>query len=357
MAQMGRSDAKKIQPRLPLVLICIVGLCLLQVPMHRVATQLSNQILSQQNPPMSSSKASRSLSDTLLKVPSISVEMVWDQLLKEGVKQTKDGMVGVVMEVGVYRATQCIEAAETGFQTHCVEPSPISFPLIQEDVSKTSTDVQSRIYLYNVAAGPVSGLTVPFVVSGDTGDHVGDFDMWNMEPGAKEVHLAEYGNGKLVHVPTMRVDDIVANNLQNGETHVFLLKVDTQGFEPSVVDGLSDSLKDHKVKFLLMEFWPVGVDLIMNQPLGTCVAAHILEQLMNYGYTVYALPALGYGKAPEGAKEFIRTEPLPLQNSTIFCQFFYRIDQVSPSDDYKMGYWADVLAVAPNEHLPSALMQ
>jgi FkbM family methyltransferase len=323
--------------------------------MHRVTNQLYSQILSQQSPPISAVKASRSLSDSLLKVPDISVDMVWNKLLEEGVKQSNDGKVGVVMEVGVYRATQCIEAATTGLQTHCVEPSPISFPLIQEDVSKTPVHVQSRIHLYNIAAGPLSGLTVPFVVSGDTGDHVGDFDMWNMQPGAKEAHLAEYGNGKLVHVPTMRLDDIVANNLQNGETHVFLLKLDTQGFEPSVVEGLSESLKGHKVKFFLMEFWPIGVDLVMNQTLGTCVAASILDQLMNYGYKIYALPALSHGKAPESAKDFIRTESLPLQNSTIFCQFFYRIDQVSPSTDYKMGYWGDILAVAPDQHLPYSL--
>ena len=35
-----------------------------------------------------------------------------------------------------------------------------------------------------------------------------------------------------------------------------------QGYEPSVISGLSTSIRNHHIHYILMEFWPKGMDLI-----------------------------------------------------------------------------------------------
>jgi FkbM family methyltransferase len=319
--------------------------------------QQSNHMLMQYTtvlslPSSSSSTKTRPILDTLLKVPGISAELVWDQLVEEGSYQMRKKQVGVVMEVGMHKAKQCLQAATAGLQSHCIEPSPTSFQRVKMGIQHASSTIQSRTHLYQYAAGSESGNTVPFIASGGTGDHVGNIDMWNMQPGTPTDEKLVSKQGQLIDVPTIRVDDIIASKLQDGETNVFLIKVDTQGFEPSVLAGLSDSLRSHKIQFLLMEYWPHGMDLIMNQPPGTCEAAALLQQLMDYGYTIYALPANSHPRAPPEAQLYIRTKKMSLQNSTSFCQWLYNIEQLYPSSEYKMGYWADILAVAPNIQLP-----
>jgi hypothetical protein len=103
--------------------------------------------------------------------------------------------------------------------------------------------------------------------------------------------------------------------------------------------------------------------------------------LLQYGYTIYALPPSTHPRAPTEAKQYIKTnyfhsdmlllhttagsnndphndEPatspednivVPIQQTSIesFCQWFYHVETLYPSNEYKMGYWADILAVAP----------
>ena len=73
----------------------------------------------------------------------------------------------------MHRPAQCVEAAKGGLEAHCLEPSPISFQRVQSGVRQVESSVQERIHLYNKAAGDKSEGSVPFFVTGGTGDHVG----------------------------------------------------------------------------------------------------------------------------------------------------------------------------------------
>jgi FkbM family methyltransferase len=305
----------------------------------------------------SSVSTKRGLSDALLKFPSISAELVWDQLVSEGAHQmkTSKSKIGVAMEVGMHRAKQCLQAATAGLQAHCVEPSPTSFQRVANAVAATGdATVQERVHLYQAAAGQTSDASVDFVGTGTTGDHVGDFDVWNMKAGKPQDEALAKKQGDVMKVSTIALDDIIHKNLKDGEDKAFLLKVDTQGYEPAVLSGLTKSLASRKVSFVLLEYWPAGMDLIMSQPSGTCVAATLVQQLLDAGYTVYALPASCHPMAPTAAKEALTTLTMPLDSVTAHCQWFYDVARRYPSETYKMGYWSDVLAVAPNLELPAA---
>jgi FkbM family methyltransferase len=279
----------------------------------------------------------------------IYAELVWEQLLEEGTAamlHNSTGNSGVVIEVGVHKALQCVQAAEFGWKTHCVEPSPKSFSRIQSQVKqKASEDAQSRITLHNVAAGPSSGGKVPFTAMGGTGDHVGDHDMWTMEKAAADTKNT---GGKLIEVPSMSLDDLIRQEV--GDQSVFLLKVDTQGFEAAVFKGLTESIRgpNPKIQYILTEYWPKGMDFQSDKP-RACVAADLLENLSAQGYTLYALGVAAHPRAPKNWKQSATDRPL--NDIRANCQWYYDLeDRLKPlnTDNYRMGYWSDIVAVAPN---------
>jgi len=248
---------------------------------------------------------------------------------------------GVAMEVGMHSAKQCLEAAKAGLEAHCFEPSPTSFERVKYQVNSEEQEVRNRVAIYNKAASGTSEGTVDFKSSGGTGDHVGEFDMWRMK---KTTDTNDMKGGKIVRVPQVRLDDIVSKQ----EDGVFVLKVDTQGFEPVVFSGLSESLKQHKIKYILMEYWPRGMDLQAGKQ-DACVAADLLSNLVEAGYTLYALSVIAHPKAPQGYKRVVNDRPVDDLREN--CQWYFDLEKKFPSDEYKMGYWSDVLAVAPNMSL------
>ena len=131
----------------------------------------------------------------------------------------------------------------------------------------------------------------------------------------------------------------------------FSYSKDTQGFEPSVFSGLTESIKNHKIDFILTEFWPKGIDFLADKP-GACVGVDFLTNLANQGYTLYALDVQAHPKAPRGWKNAIVDRPLDNLRSN--CQWFLDLEKLYPSDVYHMGYWSDVLAVAPGARMDSA---
>lgn len=280
---------------------------------------------------------------------------VWNALLEEGAPSleedgSKNKPPPVAMEVGMHSIGQCMAAAKLGYEVHCFEPSPKSFRKVQRnpDVTGAGPELKARINLYNMAAGPRSHEMVPFTSGGSTGDHVGKSDMWAMHP---ESHADQ----NVVEVPTVALDDIVGA-LTGDDRTVFVAKVDTQGFEPGVMAGLATSLRDHKVRHVLFEYWPRGIEMLSSDAGATatttggrCAAAELLKTIAGYGYDLYAMPAESHPKSRLYARNALREEmkkTRPLDNVDDNCRWYFELEKRFPQDDYKMGYWSDVLAVA-----------
>jgi len=291
---------------------------------------------------------------------------LWDALLegaqKEAVAAEASGRPLVAVEVGVHSPLHCVHAAQVGFQTHCFEPSPKSYKRMVEGkggVNEQPPDIKARLVPHQEAAGPESGKILPFHSTGGTGDHIGEYDMWRMEkrnvPVEGESALDKKKRGEIIEVPTMRLDDFIQNDVKGGEVHI--LKVDTQGFEPSIFSGLTDSVRSHSIRYIIFEFWPRGMDLMADTK-DMCSGHKILDMLIEAGYELYALGIESHPKAPlyggadlkrEGAKR-------PLDKGTeAYCRWFFDIERQYPSkegEEYKFGYWSDFVAVAPGVTLP-----
>ncbi len=275
----------------------------------------------------------------------VDAEVVWNHLIEEATNLKSTQNIpdpGVFIEVGMFRAIQCLNAAQAGHEAHCVEPSRINFARVESRVKQAQPDVRSRMHLYNVAAGSTTGRILDFHSGGGTGDRVGHVDVWKMEQNPQDEPTA------MTQVQEMRIDDIVMKQ-PNG---AFLIKVDTQGFEPNVFSGLEQSLQTHKAKFILLEYWPKGMDL-MTSTIGNCTSVQVLQTLSRAGYKLYQLPVTAHPAAPKEWKTVYGENQLgmPLDDFLKNCQWYYDLEKRFPSEEYKMGYWSDVLAVAPNIQL------
>mmetsp|Transcript_23762 Transcript_23762/g.29226 ORF Transcript_23762/g.29226 Transcript_23762/m.29226 type:complete len:474 (+) Transcript_23762:845-2266(+) len=291
-----------------------------------------------------------------------------------------------VIEVGAQSAKQCLLAAEAQFHTHCVEPSPKSFERMQREISrerKRNPSIQKYIHLYNVAAAAESGKTLDFFATGGTGDHVGEFDMWNMKPGKMPDEFPPEKRGEVIKVPSIKMDDLILyNKVQPFELQimnhpklgkgnkkkakaffppppkidqVFALKIDTQGFEPSVFSGLSESIEQHKIQYIMTEYWPKGMDLIGKRSDQCELSVGILNSLADAGYKLYALPLVAHPTA-----FYVRSELYdvmndwtrrPLHDFKADCMYLRNLEILYPNENYYMGYWTDILAVAPGMEL------
>jgi len=202
---------------------------------------------------------------------------VWESLLKSSLDGKKKNKKQAVIEVGVHSPKQCIIAAELGYDSHCFEPSPKSFTRVENGVKNTPPDTRDRIHLHNEAVGSTSGQTIPFHSTGGTGDHVGEYDMWQMKRRFEIKSVQDSKKrGTIVQVPTVRLDDFIAGDEIGGD-EVFLLKIDTQGFEPSIFRGLEKSIKDASINYIIFEFWPRGMDLLADTS-NECTGHKILDE-------------------------------------------------------------------------------
>lgn len=85
-----------------------------------------------------------------------------------------------------------------------------------------------------------------------------------------------------------------------------------------------------------------------NGKYDECVAAELLNTLAEAGYTLYALGVIAHPRAPQGYKGVTVTSDRPLHDLHENCKWYLNLEKRFPSDDYKMGYWSDVFAVAPD---------
>jgi FkbM family methyltransferase len=207
-------------------------------------------------------------------------DQVWEDIIYKGETiMKKNGYKEhlTVIEVGAQNAVQTILAAKYNFHVHCVEPSPKSFNRIRWNISQKFKNDERRkfVHLYNAAAGSESGGMLEFRSTGGTGDHVGEIDMWNMKRGETPDDWPEEKRGEIIKVPSIQLDDIIYDhkikpfkseglneeeeeNSPIGFDKVYALKIDTQGYEPSVFAGLKKSIRAHKIKYIMTEYWPKG---------------------------------------------------------------------------------------------------
>ncbi len=326
-------------------------------------------------------------------------DSLWIHLLQEAESITSrthrqngdDNPILHIMEVGMRSQRQCVNAAKRNLYAHCVEPSPSTFERVNNAIKSEHEDVQKNIRLYQMAASGTSGEDIEFASKGDI-DHVGrGVDVWTMAKADKPTPT--------VALKSVAIDDIIDNSidptidyasiidqkttsisrnvdasssstsLSDNIDQLFLLKIDTEGHEPIVFSGLHQSIRNNKIDFILMKYWPKGIDFI-NDTMGSeteCQSSvEIIKLMYDAGYTLYTIQVSSHPRAPmNGARLAIIKHnregeiQTPLHNAMEHCRWFYDLERNpkyhdDDDDEYKMGYWTDILAVAPSATLGEA---
>ncbi len=282
-----------------------------------------------------------------------SVEQLWHLLISAHPQPRR----AVVVEVGVADGAASMSAAELGVRVLAVEPNRRwvdSPPLVAKARARPNLE------LIHAAAASTDGETL-FSGSGTGGRVVQGRRLlerfrgkgWGKHGGrsAKGQIGQRLGARKgqersrstkaagTVRVPSLTLDSILE---RRNISHVFLVKVDVQGFELEVLRGLVRTLREQRVLYVLLEFWPRG----MRQ--HGLDAYEVLSLLHRHGYTLFDSRALRLGgeasAEPLNAASTFR-RPVSLRAS---------VDWYLENDaryGAKFGYWTDVLAVASGAQL------
>eukprot|EP00534_Pseudo-nitzschia_fraudulenta_P007931 CAMPEP_0201140974 /NCGR_PEP_ID=MMETSP0851-20130426/2585_1 /ASSEMBLY_ACC=CAM_ASM_000631 /TAXON_ID=183588 /ORGANISM="Pseudo-nitzschia fraudulenta, Strain WWA7" /LENGTH=319 /DNA_ID=CAMNT_0047413825 /DNA_START=340 /DNA_END=1299 /DNA_ORIENTATION=- len=307
--------------------------------------------------------------------------MVFNELIKEA-KASSSSLPKKIhfMEVGMHHAAQCIRAAKAGMISLCVEPSPKSTRRIQNGIDENAPEeYRKNIRFYQLAGSETSGKDLEFLSEGGTGDHVGGggLDFWTMT----KSEPTPVSKSNTVTVKSVAIDDILQNKIEptidygmklNGKISdesidsLYLLKLDVQANEASVLAGLKESIRGGKIDLILMEYWPKGLDFLHNN-LGTdreCkVPVRLLQTIADAGYTLYATGAQSHPAAPEDKATYIvrsynqASATDHLKSFEDHCKWFYELEKNrSMNKDgtmYEMGWWTDILAVKSGFKFPN----
>jgi len=250
----------------------------------------------------------------------------------------------VVIEVGCFRLQQSLLAAKNGFRTYSVEASPTNYKQMTTRHDQLLTEdkkAHDLITILNKAGSAKSRQVLTFDAIGGTGDHVAGVNLDAAQKTKYDVNPASK-----VQVETLALDDLI-DSLPSG-SHVFLAKIDVQGHEASVFEGMQKSISQGKIRYILFEYWVDALDQAAGLPTGSCSSVNtILRPLYNAGYSLYDLSVLFHPGANDKSTQMANWKkwfrPVDAQEH---CEWFANLGKRGREElNYEMGYWTDILAV------------
>jgi FkbM family methyltransferase len=171
---------------------------------------------------------------------------------KKTIKSLVNKVDPVIFDIGANNGSSLDEFKEwwPQSQVHCFEPQDECLPELNESANRLSNE--GKVYINHIAAGNKSNQTAKFYTH-DINSGVSGFNKINMksrdsldlnklEKEGLEKKI-EYGNtlNHVREVSTLRLDDYISSHDTPIE-RINLLKIDTQGFEPEVLEGLGAKL-------------------------------------------------------------------------------------------------------------------
>lgn len=189
-------------------------------------------------------------------------DSLWDRLLASH----PDPRNAFVIEVGAHDGNQALDAGKMGFQVITYEPSPESARGIRRNFDKHRNP--RNVKLVEAAATNYTG-TIMMNAVGSTGDHIG--------VNTGEINKA-YLTNKHTEVQAVMVDDMVLS-LDKG---VYMVKIDVQGHEVLVLEGMRKALEQRRVLYVMLEFWPRAIKTTSHR-----TGYEALKLLASYGYEIY----------------------------------------------------------------------
>jgi len=99
-----------------------------------------------------------------------------------------------------------------------------------------------------------------------------------------------------------------------GISHVDVMKIDTQGAEPFVFDGMKQLLQKNRCLKIMIEFWPWGIRQAGRDP------GEFLETIKEYGFSVSEIHDDRKGMTPLHNFSSILELSLERQHTDLFLE-------------------------------------
>jgi FkbM family methyltransferase len=147
----------------------------------------------------------------------------------------------IILDIGAnigYYTLICAKHVGPSGHVFAFEPDPNNFALLSKNVAINS---YQNVTLVDKAVSNISGSAKLFLSPDNKGDH----QLYDMDEGRP-----------FIDVQTIRIDDYFSNALQL----VDYVKIDVQGFEYYVVQGMAELLRRSPQVVLLTEFWPFALE-------------------------------------------------------------------------------------------------
>lgn len=262
--------------------------------------------------------------DPIFHMAGISADTIFSSLLNAHPAPA----TAAIVEVGVYDGNQCVASSRAGFQpVICFEPSPQNYERSRATIE--AAGVMDDVTLVKKAVGNKANQEVTLHAKGGSGDHLGEV------PFAGETDRG-FQASEVSTIESTSLDAYLQNITYSGS--IYIVKVDTQGFDGLVIEGMEGLLLDQRIDYVLFELWPKAM---LHEGRKSCTET--LHFLTSFGYRLYelAMPGLIFeigGAAPDiGKSLFTRGSSIKQ-----VCEW-YESSELSNT----FGTWTDVLAVSP----------
>jgi hypothetical protein len=199
-------------------------------------------------------------------------------------KKRAHGSRSLVVDVGLDQGGEFFLAIENGFEVVGFEPNPVSFPALAQRCTALNT---SKCHvLEDLSSIPLPLIRAPgdsYLIHAAVGAAAGELDLFIQGPGSsfQPNPGARNDKSKWKKVPIVRIDDFIQED-------VYLLKIDTQGFDPFVLQGAAKLFRDYVVRQLIFEVEPLAMSR------NNITITETMEMVQDYGMVCF-LERLGVG--------------------------------------------------------------
>ena len=147
-----------------------------------------------------------------------------------------------------------------------LEPDPESFSYLEQTISANNS---SNVLAFQVAASDKKTLSPLYISTENRGDN--------------RLYASSEDRTEIL-VKTQPLDELL---FEHNIDQVDLIKIDVQGYEPKVIEGLKKTISRSQQIVLITEFWPKGITD------AGADAKVFLDNLRNLGLTLYELKSDG----------------------------------------------------------------
>jgi FkbM family methyltransferase len=180
-----------------------------------------------------------------------------------------------VIDVGANVGWFGVQAVLAGADVTCFEPVPEIADVCQRNLDRAMKQGGGRATLRRAAAGSEAGTAEIALAAHNFGDNR-VLDPRGSRPG-------DMGAGELLPIRIERIDDVLSGSFR-------VIKIDTQGSEWHVLQGMKSVLEHSTQCMMLLEYWPYALRGVKGEAM--------LEFLSRTGFTIGKATAAPYPMTP-----------------------------------------------------------